>query len=64
MKMLDEHGSARPGVRQWVASAAFLALAAYLWFQYGAVLALLPLALGLACPLTHRFRHRRSARGH
>lgn len=59
MKLIGEDGDARPGARQWVASVAFLVLAAYLWFQYGAVLALLPLALGLACPLTHIFRHRR-----
>ncbi|QYF92983.1 DUF2933 domain-containing protein [Massilia sp. PAMC28688] len=49
-----------PDVRQWVAAAAFLLLAAYLWFAHEAYLfALLPLALGLVCPLVHLFH-----RGH
>lgn len=46
----------RPGLRQWVAAAAFLLLAAYLWREHQAhLLALLPLALALACPLMHIF---------
>lgn len=49
----------RPGIRQWVAAAAFLALAAYLSVQHQAHLfALLPLGLALACLLVHLFRHR------
>ena len=49
----------RPGIRQWVAAAAFLAIAVYLSLQYQAYwFALLPLGLALACPLVHLFRHR------
>lgn len=58
------HHSDRPGPRQWVAAAAFLFLAAYLWIAHQAPwAALLPLALGVACPLMH-VRHLRHGRRH
>lgn len=48
----------RPGLRQWVAAAAFLLIAAYLWVQYQAYgFAMLPLALAIACPLAHLLHH-------
>lgn len=60
MKHLDSTVPGRwPDVRQWVAAAAFLLLAAYLWLEHQAHLfALLPLSLALVCPLVHLLHHR------
>lgn len=52
-----------PGLRQWVAAAAFLAIALYLVLQYQAhVFALLPFGLALASLGAHLVGHRRKRR--